>query len=320
MNKNLKQVKKGVSVLMATAMVMGVTPLGVLAGTGVTQSVDLRETFVKGGTFTEIGRDGEIDFTISNVVSHEVVSAESATDFEQAVLSKLAEKLKENYYGQEWDGMMRSVLEPFVRIQVTAPSEIVIPDDEDWTVYWYKHYYTSQVNNDDVQIIDVLENGRGTLTIPASAKEGDLFAIPLSQSSADLSYKLYSIEVVGGGTPAQTQAPIPTQAPISTEATSSTQESVATSTTVKVSNVLPELTGVTPYNQLDPAWFPIGSTQTVDYESALNVRRGAGVNHTAFSHLLRGAEVTVLDYKWGWVQVETEHGTGWISAMYLHRP
>jgi len=75
----------------------------------------------------------------------------------------------------------------------------------------------------------------------------------------------------------------------------------------------------TPHAQLRAENFPNGSTQIVDYAFFLNVRRGPGTSHAAFSHLARGAEVIVLEYRAGWVRINTAHGYGWIYAAYLRR-
>ena len=75
----------------------------------------------------------------------------------------------------------------------------------------------------------------------------------------------------------------------------------------------------TPLADLHAGNFPVGSTQTVDYANALNVRRGAGVSHPAFNHLLRGDEITVLEFRGGWVRIDTNFGEGWIFAGYLRR-
>ena len=81
----------------------------------------------------------------------------------------------------------------------------------------------------------------------------------------------------------------------------------------------PGLGARTPHNQLRAENFPNGSTQTVDYAHFLNVRRGPGVSHAAFTHLARGATVTVLEFRHGWVRINTAHGEGWIYAAYLRR-
>jgi len=75
----------------------------------------------------------------------------------------------------------------------------------------------------------------------------------------------------------------------------------------------------TPAAQLRAENFPNGSTQIVDYCHFLNIRRGPGTNYTAFSHLARGASVTVLEFRHGWVRISTAHGYGWISAAFLRR-
>jgi len=76
----------------------------------------------------------------------------------------------------------------------------------------------------------------------------------------------------------------------------------------------------TPHAQLRPENFPDGSTHTVDYAFFLNVRRGPSTSHAAFTHLARGTEITVLEFRQGWVRVNTDQGEGWIYAGYLRRP
>ena len=75
----------------------------------------------------------------------------------------------------------------------------------------------------------------------------------------------------------------------------------------------------TPHNQLRAENFPTGSEQIVDYAHFLNVRRGPGVSHAAFTHLARGTTVTVLEFRHGWVRINTDRGEGWIYAAYLRR-
>jgi len=75
----------------------------------------------------------------------------------------------------------------------------------------------------------------------------------------------------------------------------------------------------TPHAQLRAENFPNCSQQTVDYANFLNVRRGPGTGYTAFSHLNRGAVITVLEFRGGWVRISTTHGYGWIYAAYLRR-
>jgi len=81
----------------------------------------------------------------------------------------------------------------------------------------------------------------------------------------------------------------------------------------------PGLGARTPHYQLTADRFPNGSTQTVDYAHALNVRRGPGTNHAAFTHLTRNTTITVLEFRYGWVRVSTAQGEGWIYAAYLRR-
>jgi len=76
----------------------------------------------------------------------------------------------------------------------------------------------------------------------------------------------------------------------------------------------------TPHAQLCADNFPAGSTHTVDYCHFLNVRRGPGASHAAFTHLSRGTVVTVLEFRQGWVRINTDRGEGWIYAAYLRRP
>jgi len=76
----------------------------------------------------------------------------------------------------------------------------------------------------------------------------------------------------------------------------------------------------TPLAQLREEWFPAGSRQTVDYAHFLNVRKGPGRSHEAFSSLARGNVVTALEYRGGWIRISTDSGYGWIFAGYLRRP
>ena len=76
----------------------------------------------------------------------------------------------------------------------------------------------------------------------------------------------------------------------------------------------------TPHAQLRAENFPNGSTHTVDYAHFLNVRRGPGASHAAFTHIARNTEVTVLEFRHGWVRINTASGEGWIYAGYLRRP
>jgi len=75
----------------------------------------------------------------------------------------------------------------------------------------------------------------------------------------------------------------------------------------------------TPHAQLRAENFQNGSQHTVDYAHFLNVRRGPSTGYTAFTHLARGAVITVLEYRGGWVRISTTHGEGWIYAAYLRR-
>ena len=72
-----------------------------------------------------------------------------------------------------------------------------------------------------------------------------------------------------------------------------------------------------PASQSTAAVFPVGSSQTVEYASFLNVRRGPGVDHAAFNHLAQGDVITVMDYNGGWVLVDTDLGQGWVFSDYL---
>jgi len=76
----------------------------------------------------------------------------------------------------------------------------------------------------------------------------------------------------------------------------------------------------TPHAQLRAENFPVGSTHTVDYAHSVNVRRGAGTSHAAFTHVTRGTEITVLEFRLGWVRINTAQGEGWLYAAYLRRP
>ena len=75
----------------------------------------------------------------------------------------------------------------------------------------------------------------------------------------------------------------------------------------------------TPFAQLRAENFPNGSEQIIDYCHFLNVRRGPGVSYAAFTYLARNTTVTVLEFRNGWVRVNTARGEGWISAAFLRR-
>ena len=75
----------------------------------------------------------------------------------------------------------------------------------------------------------------------------------------------------------------------------------------------------TPVSEIHAEMFPAGSQQQIDYCHVLNVRSGPGTSHPAFTHLLRGDIVTVLDFSRGWVRIETPYGEGWIFAGFLSR-
>ena len=78
-------------------------------------------------------------------------------------------------------------------------------------------------------------------------------------------------------------------------------------------------TGRTPPDRLHAAMFPVGSQQRVEYASALNVRRGPGTRYAAFTHLTRGANITVLEFRNNWVHIRTGQGYGWVFSAYLSR-
>ena len=59
------------------------------------------------------------------------------------------------------------------------------------------------------------------------------------------------------------------------------------------------------------------NTATVTNAHFLNLRRGAGISYNAFAVLTRGDTVTVLGQRGGWVNVETDRGTGWVFGRYL---
>jgi len=101
---------------------------------------------------------------------------------------------------------------------------------------------------------------------------------------------------------------------------SGTTEASSSSNTAVDRPITQLLEGSTPLAQLRSEWFPAGSEQTVDYAHFLNVRRGPGRNHDAFSSLARGNVVVALEYQGGWVRISTDRGYGWIFAGYLRRP
>jgi uncharacterized protein YgiM (DUF1202 family) len=62
-------------------------------------------------------------------------------------------------------------------------------------------------------------------------------------------------------------------------------------------------------------------TATVVNCNALNIRRGPGVSHEAFNHLLRGDVIRILENKGNWYQIEAVKGDktviGWVYGAYL---
>jgi len=73
----------------------------------------------------------------------------------------------------------------------------------------------------------------------------------------------------------------------------------------------------TPIAELTAARFPVNSTQIVDYCHFLNVRDGAGMGYSAFTHLARGDSITVLEFRNRWVRISVDGREGWIFAAYL---
>jgi len=65
--------------------------------------------------------------------------------------------------------------------------------------------------------------------------------------------------------------------------------------------------------------FPVGTRQTIDYASVLRVRTGPANSYDILTFVHRGEEFEILDYRWGFVQIETPRGTGWIFAGFLSR-
>ncbi|MCL2570910.1 MAG: SH3 domain-containing protein [Defluviitaleaceae bacterium] len=76
----------------------------------------------------------------------------------------------------------------------------------------------------------------------------------------------------------------------------------------------------TPHAQLRAENFPANSQHTVDYAQFVNVRRGPGTSHAAFTYVSRGTVVTVLEFRQGWVRISTAQGEGWLYAAFLRRP
>lgn len=51
--------------------------------------------------------------------------------------------------------------------------------------------------------------------------------------------------------------------------------------------------------------------------SGLNVRSGAGTNHSRIGGLAEGASVSIVANKNGWYQIKYGSGTGWVSSSYI---
>ena len=57
---------------------------------------------------------------------------------------------------------------------------------------------------------------------------------------------------------------------------------------------------------------------TVNSNSALNMRKGAGTKYAVIQKLKKGETVTILDSKSGWYKVKSSKGkTGWVSSKYI---
>ena len=75
----------------------------------------------------------------------------------------------------------------------------------------------------------------------------------------------------------------------------------------------------TPLDQIHAEMFPAGSQQRVDYTPAAFVRSGPFPDHAIVASLVRGADITVLEYRDKWVRVDTPSGQGWLYAGFLSR-
>lgn len=73
----------------------------------------------------------------------------------------------------------------------------------------------------------------------------------------------------------------------------------------------------TPQHLLNAGLFPINTQAQVDFASHVNIRRGPGNSYAAFTHLARGTNITILEYRLMWVRLETPQGQGWIFAGFL---
>ena len=58
-------------------------------------------------------------------------------------------------------------------------------------------------------------------------------------------------------------------------------------------------------------------TATVTNATWLNVRRGAGINFTAFAAIPRGYTATIIGQRGSWLQLQTRYGIGWSYMGYL---
>lgn len=331
MKKYIKEVKKGLAALIAAVMVMGIAPVGVLADMGGSATTGPKQSVTN---VIEVRKDFFGD-------NQRWLAYDEALDrFLQAI-------------GIENHATFKGAADYFTSVK--APSDAHYPDVDSNEAHWIPNtLYIVQPNTTYKQesIIrcemysDVFTTHPPQYTFEPNDPEYSEgytdtpfwydFSIELTEPgfymfvTTDGGVENIAI-IVQEGTPTQQPTPTEIQEPV-TLTLQPTPEPVPVAPTpqpvliapvqVPVSNVLPELSAKqhTPFNKLDPAWFPVGSVQTVDYANALNVRRGAGTSHPAFNHLLRGAAVTVLAYRSGWVEVETSRGKGWISAMYLRRP
>jgi hypothetical protein len=118
-----------------------------------------------------------------------------------------------------------------------------------------------------------------------------------------------------GGGEMTTPAPEPTTTP-TPEITPVPVTSAPEPTTAPTSETAPVLVTVVTD---DDSPFPVGSTATVSKCYFLNVRKGPGTSHKAFTTVARGDVIIVLEYKQFWVKIATPKATGWVYTGYLTR-
>ena len=210
MKKSRSKTIRLLCVLMAVVMVVAVAPTVALAND---------ETFTFGPWW---GRLSEGEHTAPVTVSN-TVSYESENVFRQeVVLTELEQRAYSSM--QEEFGALFALVE-IHRLQVNSPSELTIYRDT------FFNPIQSYVNSPMIANLSFHESypfvdfglysiGVGSsFTIPASAQVGDQFTVILAFSGDGVLGVLFSIEVVGSGTPTQQPTPTPAPTPAATPST-----------------------------------------------------------------------------------------------------